>query len=230
MGLFYMLNLNNYHTIVFDLDGTLVDSVPDLTLGLNHALVTLNFPEVSQEDVRGWVGNGSLKLIERALAHFNEHNPGQISAVHKQFLTSYKLFLCEQSTLYPGVMALLKGLHEQEKTLVLMTNKPIQFVPQLLGHLKIDDVFSLVLGGDSLSEKKPHPLPLLHVLETFNNTPEQCLMVGDSRSDIVCAQQAGVDSVALLQGYNQGVDLAALQPTHVFDDINSLHKSLSYNI
>lgn len=221
-----MLNLTTYDTIVFDLDGTLVDSVPDLTLGLNHALATLKYESVLQSDVRSWVGNGSLKLIERALAHLGLLDASQVGALHKQFLKSYELFLCKESTLYPGVLALLKRLHQQGKTLVLLTNKPIQFVPDLLTNLGIGHFFSFILGGDSLAEKKPHPLPLFHIFETLNINPEQCLMVGDSRSDIVCAQQAGVHSVALLQGYHQGIDLAALEPTYVFDDVSALSESL----
>jgi phosphoglycolate phosphatase len=222
-----MLNLDTYNTIIFDLDGTLVDSVPDLTLALNHALVTLGYDEVQQTDVRAWVGNGSLKLIERALAELNKSDAKNVARLHKQFLKSYEQFLCQESELYPGVLELLRELHKQTKTLVLLTNKPIQFVPDLLSNLGIGHLFSLILGGDSLAEKKPHPLPLLHVLETLSVNPEQCLMVGDSRSDIVCAQQAGVHSVALLQGYHQGIDLAALEPTYVFDDVSALSEGLS---
>lgn len=221
-----MLNVNTYTTFVFDLDGTLVDSVPDLTLALNHALDALGYSPVTQEDVRSWVGNGSVKLIERALTQLEQNTPEKVQALHQQFLISYEQFLCEQSQLYPDVMDVLTNLHKQGKTLVLLTNKPIQFVPDLLSKFNIAHLFSLVLGGDSLPEKKPHPLPLQHIMETLNVSPQQCLMIGDSRSDIVCAQQAGVDSVALLQGYHQGIDLASLKPTYLLNDMTALGEHL----
>ena len=221
-----MLNLNKYNTIIFDLDGTLVDSVPELSLALNHALENLQLNSVSQHDVRAWVGNGSVKLVERALESMQLNNKVNNIKLHKQFLISYEQYLAQKSELYPGVITLLNQLHQENKTLALITNKPIQFVPELLNKMEIAHLFSLVLGGDSLAEKKPHPLPLLHVMETLNVNSSQCLMVGDSRSDIVCAQQAAVDCVALLQGYHQGVDLSALKPTYMFNDITELTNAL----
>ena len=221
MGFFYMLNLNKYNTIIFDLDGTLVDSVPDLTLALNEALEHCQLDGVDDSQVRSWVGNGSLKLVERALDQLGENNSQNLKHLHQQFLLSYETFLCKKSALYPGVKSLLTYLHEQHKTLVILTNKPIQFVPELLIKMGIAHLFALVLGGDSLAQKKPDPLPLLHTMETLNVNSIECLMVGDSRSDIECAQRAGIDSVALLQGYNQGVDLVSLKPSYVFDDIES---------
>lgn len=225
-----MLNINKYNTIIFDLDGTLVDSVPELALALNDALSVLGFPVVEEAQVRTWVGNGSLKLIERALDFVQTSTDNDLLRVHKQFLLSYDAVLGQKTQMYPGVKTLLTQLKQQNKTLVLLTNKPIQFVPELLIKMGIANLFSLVLGGDSLAQKKPHPLPLLHAMETLNVNSSQCLMVGDSRSDIVCAQQAGIDSVALLQGYNQGIDLASLDPTYVFDTIESFGKILTSNI
>lgn len=223
-----MLNLNKYNTIIFDLDGTLVDSVPELSLALNHALENLQLNSVSQHDVRAWVGNGSVKLVERALESMQLNSKVNNIKLHKQFLISYEQCLAQKSELYPGVITLLNQLHQENKTLALITNKPIQFVPELLNKMEIAHLFSLVLGGDSLAEKKPHPLPLLHVMETLNVNSSQCLMVGDSRSDIVCAQQANVDCVALLQGYHQGVDLPALNPTYIFNDIAALANGLNF--
>lgn len=225
-----MLNINKYNTIIFDLDGTLVDSVPELAVALNHALQVLEFATVEEALVRSWVGNGSVKLVERALEHGANNTRENVSRLHQQFLLSYEAVLSQKCVLYPGVKSLLTHLHQQEKTLVLLTNKPIQFVPELLIKMGVAHLFALVLGGDSLAQKKPHPLPLFHIMETLNVNSSQCLMVGDSRSDIVCAQQAGVDSVALLQGYNQGIDLATLEPTYVFDTIESFGKILTSNI
>ncbi len=225
-----MTLLSQYHTFVFDLDGTLVDSVPDLTLALNAALDQSCLPQVSASQVRSWVGNGSAKLVERAAQFIQPDMPlFQISALHKQFLQSYSGVLCKESQLYPGVESLLDTLKQQGKQLALLTNKPVQFLPELLQHLGIDHYFAMVLGGDSLPEKKPSPMPLQHILQQLSVPEDSCLMVGDSRSDILCAQQAGVDCVALLQGYHQGVDLSALKPAYVFNDVVGLLHGLQLN-
>lgn len=225
-----MIALSQYHTFVFDLDGTLVDSVPDLTLALNAALNQSHLPQVNALQVRTWVGNGSAKLVERAVQSIQPDMPAsQISALHKQFLQCYSGVLCKESQLYPGVESLLEMLKQQDKQLALLTNKPVQFLPELLQHLGIDHYFAMVLGGDSLPEKKPSPMPLQHILQQLSVPAESCLMVGDSRSDILCAQQAGVDCAALLQGYHQGVDLSALKPAYVFNDVVGLLQGLGSN-
>lgn len=222
-----MLDINQYDVFVFDLDGTLVDSVPDLALALNHALQTLGFKTVDESHVRQWVGNGSVKLVERALDFIAEFTPSNSKALHSQFLVSYQNTLCEKSVLYPQVKPILEHLKTKEKTLVVLTNKPIQFVPELLEKLGIAGFFSLVLGGDSLASKKPDPLPLLHVMTACSTHADKCLMIGDSRADIECAKQAGVASVALQQGYNQGLDLSTLSPTYLFDDMAQLFSQLT---
>jgi len=221
------MHIQNYQVIVFDLDGTLVDSVPDLSLAINHGLSVLNWPSVAQDKVREWVGNGSLKLAERTLSHLNLLSEENLSALHKQFLISYQNYLCVESVLYPSVKSILDELKAQNKSLVVLTNKPMQFVPELLSKLGIAEYFDWVLGGDSFDKKKPDPLPMLKILAHFDIKSEKCLMVGDSRSDIVCAQQANVDSVALLQGYHQGVNLAELKSTYIFDDMSAMLQQLA---
>jgi len=213
------MQINRYQVIVFDLDGTLVDSVPDLSLAINHALAVQGWSDVQENEVREWVGNGSLKLAERTLESLNLLTQENLEALHGQFLQSYKKFLCEKSVLYSGVKPLLRNLKDQNKVLVVLTNKPMAFVPELLAKLEIADYFDWVLGGDSFEKKKPDPLPMVKILQHYNIAANQCLMVGDSRSDVVCAQQANVDSVALLQGYHQGIDLASLKPTYLFADM-----------
>lgn len=219
--------MKNYNVVVFDLDGTLVDSVPDIALALNHAFQGLGFPPLLEEQVRTWVGNGSLKLVERALEFSQTLSADRLQLAHAAFLESYEDFLCHSSVLYPGVRDALTQLQSRQVQLVVLTNKPYRFVPKLLQQLGIDDVFTLVLGGDSLEHKKPHPQPLLHVLTTLGVNGDQCLMVGDSQADILCAKQAGVDSVALWQGYHQGVDLPQLDPTYLFDDMAQFNQAIS---
>ena len=216
------LKLNRFSAVIFDLDGTLVDSVPDLALAINHALSQLNLGSVSQEQVRMWVGNGSRKLVERTLDSLAIHDVGTIQQLHETFLVSYKQFLCADSVLYPGVEALLKQLSANNIALGLVTNKPIEFVPHLLESLGIHHYFRTLIGGDSLPEKKPSPMPLRYVAQALNVTEDKCLMVGDSESDVRSAQAANMPCVLLRQGYNQGQDLSAMNPNWLLHDVLEL--------
>ena len=218
--------------IIFDLDGTLVDSVPDLCMALNAALKDLSekqnneVPRVSRDLVRLWVGNGSHKLIERALQHLNIE-PDNIDTVHGYFLKRYKDCVCEESYLYPKVLTLLQACQYSNIPMALVTNKPIAFVPALLSKLGIHDYFEILLGGDSLSEKKPSGLPLLHAAEFLSVKPEHCLMVGDSAADRASAKEAGIPCVLLQQGYNQGKDLTQLRPEWLIKDVQELLHELN---
>lgn len=229
------LSLKQFKAVIFDLDGTLVDSVPDISLALNHALTGMKLPSVSEDQVRLWIGNGSRKLMERCLQADNMqvHNQLDIDGLnvsgisiidefHKSFLTSYKQFLCTNSKLYPGVLELLGKLKQQNIPMGLVTNKPIEFVPKLLSLLNIDDYFESVIGGDSLAEKKPSSMPLIYTAAQLGIDVKDCLMVGDSSSDVLSAQAASMPCVLLRQGYNQGQDLAALKPDWLLDNINDL--------
>lgn len=220
------LNLSAFSGVIFDLDGTLVDSVPDLALALNHALAQLSLPSVTEAQVRLWVGNGSRKLVERSLDAHNLNKDAHLESLHRAFLTSYKQFLCADSKLYDGVKETLTGLSDKGIALGLVTNKPIAFVPELLKALNIEHFFQVIVGGDSLPEKKPSPLPLIHVASALGLATEKCLMVGDSRSDVVSAQGANMPCVLLEQGYNQGQDLRVLHADWLLADVRELQATL----
>lgn len=202
------LSLTSFNGVIFDLDGTLVDSVPDLSLAVNHALSALELACVSEDQVRLWVGNGSRKLIERCLHSQDNFDPEILTSLHGQFLQSYQQFLSEKSVLYPGVLDLLQSLRGHNMPMGLVTNKPMAFVPPLLTALGIADFFNVLVGGDSLPQKKPSAEPLLYVADQLALKVQDCLMVGDSSSDVLAAQAANMPCVLLKQGYNQGQDLS----------------------
>lgn len=217
--------------LIFDFDGTLIDSVPDLADATNTMLTTLGKDTYSLDTIRNWVGNGSRMLVERALVGKVEVLEGELTveeADHAEqvFFEAYNNISGSKTVAYPDVDSGLKKLKAASYTLALVTNKPIRFVPKILQSFGWQDLFVEVLGGDSLPFKKPDPAPLLHVCEALNVTPDQAVMIGDSRNDILAGQNANMDTLGLSYGYNYGQDIRELNPTEAFDDFAALVKYL----
>lgn len=217
--------------LIFDFDGTLIDSVPDLADATNAMLTTLGKETYSLDIIRNWVGNGSRMLVERALVGKIEVLKGELKVeeadqAEQVFFDAYKNISGSKTVAYPDVDSGLKKLKAAGYTLALVTNKPIRFVPKILQSFGWQDLFSEVLGGDSLPHKKPDPAPLLHVCEALNVTPAQAVMIGDSRNDILAGQNANIDTLGLSYGYNYGQDIRELNPTAAFDDFAALVKYL----
>ena len=213
--------------LIFDFDGTLIDSVPDLADATNAMLTTLGKTPYPLNSIRNWVGNGSRMLVERALVGKIEVLEGELAKeavdhAEQVFFDAYKNISGSKTVAYPDVDSGLRKLQAAGYELALVTNKPIRFVPKILQSFGWQDIFSEVLGGDSLSSKKPDPAPLLHVCETLNVTPKQAVMIGDSRNDILAGQNANMDTLALSYGYNYGQDIRELNPTEAFDDFSAL--------
>ena len=213
--------------LIFDFDGTLIDSVPDLADATNAMLTTLGKTPYPIETIRNWVGNGSKVLVERALVGKIEVLEGELTveeADHAEqvFFDAYKNLSGSKTVAYPDVDSGLKKLKSAGFTLALVTNKPIRFVPKILQSFGWQDLFSEVLGGDSLAQKKPDPTPLLHVCEALNVASTQAVMIGDSRNDILAGQNANMDTLGLSYGYNYGQDIRELNPTAAFDDFSAL--------
>ena len=213
--------------LIFDFDGTLIDSVPDLADATNAMLTTLGKETYPISTIRNWVGNGSRMLVERALVGKIEIVEGELTVeatdhAEQVFFDAYKNLSGSKTVAYPDVDSGLKKLKTAGYTLALVTNKPIRFVPKILQFFGWQDLFSEVLGGDSLPVKKPDPAPLLHICETLNVTPAQAIMIGDSRNDILAGQNANMDTLGLSYGYNYGQDIRELNPTVAFDDFAAL--------
>ncbi|SHE88281.1 phosphoglycolate phosphatase [Modicisalibacter ilicicola DSM 19980] len=210
--------------VAFDLDGTLIDSVPDIAVAVDAMLEDAGLPTAGVARVRDWVGNGSRKLVERALAFATGSVPGDqmLNDAHEAFLRHYGRAPCARTRVYPGVREALTALRERELVLVVITNKPHAFVAPILEALGLAGYFDLTLGGDSLPQKKPDPAPLLHVAERFGIAPRHCLMVGDSRHDIEAARRAGFHALAVPYGYNHGEPISDSQPDAVVESLGEL--------
>ncbi|WP_028863239.1 phosphoglycolate phosphatase [Psychromonas aquimarina] len=220
------MKFTNKQVILFDLDGTLIDSAPDLALAVNHMLTTLERPTFSEDIIRSWVGNGARTLVQRGLSGQSEVaedlDPALLEKSLQTFLDFYKNNLCIKTATYPQVRSTLKILKAHGYRLVIVTNKPFDFIEPILEGLQLTGLFEILLGGDCLEKRKPDPLPLLHICEKLNVTPEQCVMVGDSKNDILAANAASMQSVGLTYGYNYGEDIGLHNPDLVFDDFADL--------
>ena len=224
------MKFSNKEVILFDLDGTLIDSVPDLALAVNHMLETLNRETFSEDTIRYWVGNGAQVLVKRALsgdAKTDEDlDPALFSKALDIFLTFYGQNLCIRTVTYPDVLQTLKTLKVQDYRLAIITNKPFDFIAPILEGLELGELFEYFIGGDSLTEKKPNPLPLLHICEKLGVTVEECIMVGDSKNDILAANTCGMQSIGVTYGYNYGEDIGVYKPSIVIDNFGDLLKFL----
>lgn len=206
--------MNPKKLLIFDLDGTLLDSVPDLADALIDALRKHNLPTPSADQVRHWVGNGAWTLCQRAVP--KNTSQALLTKVYEDFLQFYEKNCCHKSVLYEGVKQGLDALQTHGFVLTLCTNKPKRFLPAILSKFKMG--FEQVVAGDSLSQKKPHPLPLLHICQTQGIAPELALMIGDSKNDIQAAKNANIASAALGYGYNHSEPIAWAEPDVIFDN------------
>lgn len=221
----------NKQLLIFDFDGTLIDSVPDLADATNAMLTTLGKDTYPLDTIRNWVGNGSRMLVERALVGKIEVLEDELTVEETEhaeqvFFDAYKNLSDSKTVAYPNVDSGLRHLKEAGYTLALVTNKPIRFVPKILESFGWTSLFDMVLGGDSLTTKKPDPAPLLHVCDKLGVMQDKAVMIGDSRNDILAGQNAKIDTLGLSYGYNYGQDIRDLNPTAAFDDFATLVKYL----
>ena len=214
--------------ILIDVDGTLVDSVPDLAWCVDEMMKTLGREPWGEARVRDWVGNGVERLVRRALLGQLDGEPSdeEFEKAYPVFLDLYTKNTSKRSTLYPGVQEGLDYLREQDYSLGCVTNKAEQFTLPLLRDLDIEDYFGIVVAGDTLPVKKPDPTPLLYAAEFFGVTPEQSLMIGDSKSDVKAARAAGFGIICMSYGYNHGEDIRIYEPDSVIDSMAELRALL----
>ncbi len=216
--------------VLIDVDGTLVDSVPDLAYCVDEMMKQLAMPVRGEAAVRQWVGNGVQRLVERALTNDLDGMPetALFERAMPIFMDLYAENTSKRSCLYPGVQEGLDYLQNCKGLKVgCVTNKAAQFTHPLLKDLGIFDRFEIVISGDTLSEKKPHPLPLLHAAETLGVKPEDSLMLGDSKSDVKAARAAGFQIICMTYGYNHGEDIRNYAPDAVIDSMAELSNLIS---
>lgn len=220
------MKFTNKEALLFDLDGTLIDSVPDLALSLNLMLKELGKQAYPVDVIRSWVGNGALKITERGLSgSINvspDLDPAEVEKALDMFLDFYDKNVCVDTTLYPNVKSTLESLKEAGYKLAIVTNKPEQFVLPILEKFGMADLFELIIGGDTLPKRKPDPMQLEFACEKLAVKAENCIMIGDSKNDIYAAKAANMQSVGLTYGYNHGENIQSHGADLVCDDFAEL--------
>jgi phosphoglycolate phosphatase len=214
--------------VMIDLDGTLIDTAPDLALAANRMLRDLGKPEWPPATIATWIGNGVPRLVKRALTGEMTAEPEtmlfeQALALFKQY---YAKGVAELSQPFPGVMEGLAALQAGGYRLACITNKAEAFTVPLLKDLKLSHYFELVLSGDSLPKQKPDPLPLTYACKYFGITPDHGVLVGDSSNDVQAARAAGMPVICVTYGYNHGHDIRESRPDLVVESLTEVPQHL----
>ncbi len=174
--------------VIFDLDGTLVDSAADIAEAANQTFSVLQLPVQPLPQVKKWIGGGAQVFIEKALHFFQQSE--RFDQAYELFMAHYRAVPADRSQIFAGVRELLAELAKQQVAMAVVSNKPQELIPPILSHMGIADYFSHALGGDSLPQKKPNPEPLFHVCRQHQVAPQECWMVGDSSKDADAAERA----------------------------------------
>ncbi len=221
------MDFKDKELIIFDFDGTLINSIPDLTLAINKMLSHYNLSPLTVKQVTPFIGNGAEPLVKRALEYSiknKEISKELLDEAFNIYFSAYKEVTCEETYMYPGVLETLNYLHKKGYKMVICTNKPFGFVEPILDKLSIKHFFKSWVGEDSLSKKKPDAIPLFHLANEMNATVEKSIMIGDSKNDILAAQNASMESIGVSYGYNYNENISDYNPTIVVDNFADLQE------
>ncbi len=212
------------HALLIDLDGTLLESGPDLARAMNRTLAEQGLAELQLAEIIRFIGRGLAHLLAQSLrvALQREPSQGEIDALLPRFEAHYEDLLAFDSPPYPGVIDGLGALREAGFALACVTNKTERFTLPLLDKTGLGPFFDLVVSGDTCARKKPHPDMLLHACAHFGVAPAQALMVGDSSNDVEAARAAGCPVWCLPYGYNEGGPGVPLVADRVIDSLLEL--------
>jgi phosphoglycolate phosphatase len=220
--------MNNFDLIMFDLDGTLIETAPEICDAVNDTLRRFDLPDVSQQQVNDWIGHGTRELLIQALAFSSMTRVEVVRAsetlptIAAEFDIHYQARCGTRSHLYPQVRETLTALRAQGVKLAVVTNKEGRFTQTVLNVHTLSPLLDSVVSGDTLPTKKPDPAGIAHCLAQFGVPAHRALFVGDSSIDVATARNAGVAVWALPYGYNMGQPIESCAPDRVIADCSEL--------
>jgi len=221
------LKFKNKELLIFDFDGTLINSIPDLTSAVNKMLANYGLTPLTIEDVTPFIGNGAKALVEKALASATKNKANSeisLEEALKVYFSAYKEITCEETFLYSGVLETLEYLKQKGYKMAISTNKPFNFIEPILDKLEIKEFFKIWIGEDSLPKKKPDAAPILYLADKYKIELDKCIMIGDSKNDILAAHNSGIDSIGVSYGYNYNEDISNYKPTLVIDHFEDMQE------
>ncbi len=197
--------------VLFDLDGTLLDTVNDLGETANRMLADLSRPQRTLDEIRNFVGKGIPNLVRRCMTEGSEASEGEIEDAVQRFRQHYAEVNGSRSRVYPGVVEALDAMAARDLRLACVTNKAEAFTLPLIERMGIAKYFSVVVSGDTLPVKKPDPAVIRHACERLGTPAERSLMIGDSANDALAARGAGVPVLLVTYGYSEGVAVDTIE-------------------
>jgi len=224
-----------YDLILFDLDGTLIETAPEIADAVNDTLTRFDLPAVTQQQVNDWIGHGTRELLIQALAYVGNttadlvRHSDSFKLIEVEFGKFYQRRCGTRSHLYPQVRETLHALRAAGVKLVVMTNKEGRYTQTVLDAHQMTPLFDLVISGDTLPVKKPNPAGIDHCLQRFGAPRERTLFVGDSSIDVATARNGGITVWALPYGYNMGEPIESCLPDRVIPDLSALTTGLLAN-
>jgi phosphoglycolate phosphatase len=211
----------SYSTILFDLDGTLIDSTVDIASAANHARNQLNLPSLPVETIRSYIGDGVRALLERSLS---TQDPKILDEAIELWWAHYRIHCLDTTRLYPGILEVLQSFHDNGVKMGIVTNKPLAASEIILSGLKIRELLQTVVGGDSTPNRKPHPEPLHFAVSQTGSPATQVLMVGDSSNDTLAAKDGGYASCGILWGIGDEASVRTAKPDYLISKPAELRK------
>jgi phosphoglycolate phosphatase len=214
----------NVDVVIFDFDGVLADTGPDIASAMNFVLREFNLPQLPAEKIISFIGRGAGALV---LDSLGEENAGLLDRALPMFLERYSRYYLVDTCLYPGVKETIQSLHRSGVVMAIATQKAEPITHAILDGLSIGSYISMVVGPESITHRKPHPESVLRVIEAFQADPRRVLMVGDMPTDIQAGKAAGVLTCAVTYGLGQRAALEASTPDFIIDEMRGLLECLN---